>query len=90
MPAWTQSVPAGLQQGSGFKALLMGQRLNQGKPELGQSRLLQRALGQPVGQQLGAEPSGRGGLLLQRALCAKGTFYTNDHRPNPKKELDED
>lgn len=80
----------GLQQGSDFKVLLLGKRLNQGKAELGQSRLLQKALGCPAGQQLGAEPSGRGGLLLWRAPCAKGIFYTNDHRPNPKKELNGD
>lgn len=35
VPARAQSVPGGLQQGSDFKALLLGQRLNQGKAELG-------------------------------------------------------
>jgi len=56
-PAWTQTVPGVLQHGSDFKELLLGQKLNQGKAELGQRRLLLR----DVWRGSSSEPSQAGG-----------------------------
>lgn len=74
-------MPGGLQLG--FKVVLLRQKLQRGKAELGQSRLCRRLWDVQWGRSL--ELSQAGGVLYAKAI-----FYNNGPKLMPRKELDGD